>query len=170
LGALPQIMSENDLGLRPSSVEVAPTDPRSPDAQLCLQRYFEELASRFPEGFDGHTDDAPGLEEFAPPGGCLLIVSRGGEPIACGALRTLEPGIGEIKRMWVSARARGQGIGRRLLAELERVARERHMRAVRLDTHRALGEALRLYRSSGYREIAPFNTNPYAHHWFEKTL
>jgi ribosomal protein S18 acetylase RimI-like enzyme len=44
------------------------------------------------------------------------------------------------------------------------------LHTVRLDTNKALPEALRLYRSAGYREIARFNDNPYAHHWFEKTL
>lgn len=90
--------------------------------------------------------------------------------MGCGALRAMEPGIGEIKRMWISPRARGLGIGRRLLAELERVAKQRKLRAVRLDTNESLTEALRLYRSAGYREIPRFNDNPYAHHWFEKTL
>jgi ribosomal protein S18 acetylase RimI-like enzyme len=72
--------------------------------------------------------------------------------------------------MWISPRARGLGIGRRLLAELERVARRRRMRAIRLDTNESLTEALHLYRSSGYHEIDRVNDNPYAHHWFEKTL
>ena len=62
------------------------------------------------------------------------------------------------------------GVGRKLLVALEHAARERGLLTVRLDTHSSLAEALRLYRTAGYREIARFNDNPYAHHWFEKTL
>ena len=71
--------------------------------------------------------------------------------------------------MWVAPEPRGLGLGRRLLAELE--ARARHgATAVRLETNRALTEAIALYRSAGYREVEPFNDEPYAHHWFEKPL
>ncbi len=72
--------------------------------------------------------------------------------------------------MWVAPHARGLGLGRRLLRELERRARENGARTVRLETNRALKEAIQLYRSSGYREVARFNAEPYAHHWFEKKL
>ena len=80
------------------------------------------------------------------------------------------PGVGEIKRMWVAPQVRGRGVGRKLLGALEHAARERRLLTVRLDTHASLAEALHLYRTSGYREIPRFNDNPYAHHWFEKTL
>lgn len=163
-------MSEVENLLRASSVEMATEDPAAADAQRCLDRYFAELGARFPGGFDcsrGHSSDLP---DYCAPGGCLLVARLFGEPIGCGALRTLEPGVGEIKRMWISPDARGLGLGRRLLDELERVARKRRMHALRLDSNGTLTEALHLYRSSGYREIERFNDNPYAQHWFEKTL
>ena len=72
--------------------------------------------------------------------------------------------------MWVAASARGLGLGRRLLGELEDHARRRGAPAVRLDTNRTLREAIALYRSSGYDEIDAFTAEPYAHHWFEKRL
>jgi ribosomal protein S18 acetylase RimI-like enzyme len=72
--------------------------------------------------------------------------------------------------MWVAPEARGLGIGRRLLLELERQSREAGARVVRLETNRALKEAIQLYRSAGYREVKAFNDEPYAHHWFEKRL
>jgi len=62
------------------------------------------------------------------------------------------------------------GIGRRLLQELEGHAREAGARAVRLDTNRALQEAIQMYRQAGYLEVLPFNRNPHAHYWFEKRL
>ena len=57
-----------------------------------------------------------------------------------------------------------------LLDELERHARRRGVAVLRLETNRALREAIGLYRSAGYAEVAPFNDEPYAHHWFEKRL
>jgi ribosomal protein S18 acetylase RimI-like enzyme len=72
--------------------------------------------------------------------------------------------------MWVAPAVRGLGVGRRLLAELEARAAAAGARTARLETNRALPEAVQLYRSAGYREVAPFNDEPYAHHWFEKDL
>ena len=72
--------------------------------------------------------------------------------------------------MWIAPAARGLGVGRRLLDELERALRRHGATVARLETNRALTEAIGLYRSAGYREVAPFNDEPYAHHWFEKSL
>jgi ribosomal protein S18 acetylase RimI-like enzyme len=76
----------------------------------------------------------------------------------------------EIERMWVAPRARGLGLGRRLLDALERQAREAGAVTVRLETNRAPIEAIEMYRRAGYREVPAFNDEPYADHWFEKTL
>jgi ribosomal protein S18 acetylase RimI-like enzyme len=70
--------------------------------------------------------------------------------------------------MWVAPSVRGLGRGRRLLTELETHAAAHGARTLRLETNRTLDEAIALYRSAGYREVAPFNAEPYAHHWFEK--
>lgn len=153
-----------------ASVEVISVDVHGPVARACLESYFDELAARFPEGFERDTDSAAALDDYTPPAGAFLVAQISGEPVGCGALRPSAPGIGEIKRMWVSPRVRGRGVARKLLAALEHAARERHLSAVRLDTHSSLAEALQLYRTSGYREISRFNDNPYAHHWFEKAL
>lgn len=169
-GRLVSAMAEVDRLLRASSIEFTPEDPRSADAERCLKRYYAELASRFPGGFELHADDAPAADELAAPAGCLLVARLFGEPIGCGAIRTIAPRVGEIKRMWVSPQVRGLGVGRRLLAELESAAIARKLRTVRLDTNGSLSEALGLYRACGYREIPRYNDNPYAQHWFEKTL
>src|SRR5579883_2671958 len=95
-------MEEVDRLLRASSIEFSPADPRGADAQQCLQRYYAELAARFPSGFELHADDAPSADEFVPPAGCMLVARLFGDPVGCGAIRTLGPGVGEIKRMWVS--------------------------------------------------------------------
>jgi ribosomal protein S18 acetylase RimI-like enzyme len=88
----------------------------------------------------------------------------------CGVLKFHRDAPAEIKRMWVAPQARGLGLGRRLLAELEAHAAACGVRTLRLETNRSLGEAISLYASAGFREVAPFNDEPYAHHWFSKTL
>jgi len=163
-------MGEVDRLMRASSVEFAPADFRSADAERCLQKYYVELAARFPGGFELHADDAPAADELAPPRGCMIVARLFGEPVGCGAIRTVGPGVGEIKRMWISPDVRGLGVGRRLLAELERAMLARKLHTARLDTNGSLAEALNLYRTSGYREIPAYNHNPYAQHWFEKQL
>jgi len=163
-------MAEVDRLLRASSVEVTSEHPASPDAQYCLERYFDELAKRFPEGYDRAADESAAVDDFIAPRGRFLVARLFGEPVGCAAMRRFGPGIGEIKRMWVSPAMRGLGLARQLLAELERIARRSRTRAVRLDTNASLKEAIRLYRSCGFREIDAFNDNPYAQHWFEKRL
>jgi ribosomal protein S18 acetylase RimI-like enzyme len=105
-----------------------------------------------------------------PPAGAFLMATLRGKPVGCGALKFHESAPTEIKRMWVAPTARGCGLARQLLAELEARAAATGCRTVRLETNRALTEAIGLYRSAGYREIDPFNDEPYADHWFEKTL
>jgi ribosomal protein S18 acetylase RimI-like enzyme len=102
--------------------------------------------------------------------GALLIARSKGAPVACGALKFHVDQPVELKRMWVAPEARGLGLGRRLLGELERYALANGATSVRLETNRSLTEAIQLYRSSGYHEVPAFNAEPYAHHWFEKPL
>ena len=85
-------------------------------------------------------------------------------------MKTIERGVGSLKRMWVGDDVRGLGIGRRMLQALEAEARALGLDTLRLETNRALAEAIRLYRTAGYREVSRFNDDPYAHHWFEKRL
>jgi ribosomal protein S18 acetylase RimI-like enzyme len=75
-----------------------------------------------------------------------------------------------VKHLWVDRGVRGLGVGRPLLAALERAAAERGMLAARLDTHAVLIEAIALYETSGYHRIPPYGSNPHAHRWFEKSL
>jgi GNAT superfamily N-acetyltransferase len=80
------------------------------------------------------------------------------------------PRVASLKRMWVADSARGVGLGKRMLEALESEARELGVTTLRLETNRALTEAISLYRRSGYVEVAPFNADPYADYWFEKQL
>jgi DNA-binding MarR family transcriptional regulator/GNAT superfamily N-acetyltransferase len=163
-------MADVERLLTAALVDVQAVDPSQPTAQHCLNAYFSELDRRFDAGFDPALSSSPDLDAMRPPAGLFLVAMLRGEPIGCGGLDLQGAAAPYIKRMWVAESARGLGIGRRLLAELEARARVDGHRVVRLDTNRNLGEAINLYRSSGYREVEAFSDEPYAHHWFEKRL
>src|SRR5262249_38298753 len=151
-------------------VTVAIADPGSADAKWCLEQYFAELNQRFDAGFDRARSISALAHELTPPAGLLLVARMRREPIGCGALKFHADAPAALKRMWVARQARGLGLGHRLLHELECHAREAGVTVLRLETNRALTEAIDLYRRSGYQEVEAFNTEPYAHHWFEKQL
>ena len=169
-GRLVTAMAEVERLLAVSAIVVCVRDPRDPDARYCLRAYVEELSGRFDGGFDPARSISAADHEMTPPAGLFLVATLRSEPVGCGALK-LHPGApAEIKRMWVAPSVRGLGLGRRLLAGLEARAAAHGVRVVRLETNHALGEAIGLYRAAGYREVAAFNDEPYAHHWFEKAL
>lgn len=159
-----------------TSIRIRRTAPDSPEAARLLADYGAELVARGRpfSPLDPPAGDRPQswVEpcELTPPGGAFLVAEDGGEAIACGGMRTLAPGLAEIKRMYVAPHARRRGIARRILGELERIARELGHERVRLDTNAVQPEAVALYRACGYREIADYNGNPFATHWFEKHL
>ena len=90
--------------------------------------------------------------------------------VGCGGFKRDAEGAAYLKRMWIAPEARGLGLGKRLLEALEQKARSLGYTTVRLETERSLTEAQQLYRAYGYVEVAPFNEELYAHHWFEKAL
>jgi len=163
-------MAEVELPLTAGLVEVRAADPAEGDAQLCLREYFAELGRRFEAGFEAALSNSATLDDFRPPVGVFLVATLRAEPIGCGALRFHGDEPAELKRMWVAESARGLGIGRRLLTELESRAAAEGVRVVRLDTNKTLTEAIGLYHSAGYHEVDAFNDEPYAHYWFEKHL
>lgn len=151
-------------------VDVNVEDPRTAHAKYCLSAYFAELDQRFDSGFDPEISNSADAQELTVPAGLLLVARLRGEPIGCGALKFHTGQPAEIKRMWVDRSARGLGLGRRILTELETQARGNGAELVRLETNRSLAEAISLYRSAGYEEVPSFNEEPFAHHWFEKAL
>jgi DNA-binding MarR family transcriptional regulator/GNAT superfamily N-acetyltransferase len=162
-------MGEVERLLTASRVQVLPVDPDDPRARACLAAYVAELDRRFPAGFDPGRSISASADELRPPAGVLLLAILDDEPAGCGAVKFHADGPSEIKRMWVAPRARGLGLGRRLLAALEEQAATSNP-VVRLETSASLGEAIGLYRSSGYVEVPAFNDEVYAQHWFEKRL
>jgi DNA-binding MarR family transcriptional regulator/GNAT superfamily N-acetyltransferase len=153
-----------------AAVEIREVDAAGADARQCLRAYVEELNQRWEAGFDPAAGVTAEPHELTPPAGCFLIAYLDGEPVGCGGVKHLPGGPSDIKRMWVSPSARGLGLGRRLLEELEQRVRDSGATVARLETNRVLVEAIALYGSAGYREVPAFNEEPFAHHWFEKPL
>jgi DNA-binding MarR family transcriptional regulator/predicted GNAT family N-acyltransferase len=151
-------------------IRIEPIAATHPDVRWCFGRYYAELDRRFEGGFDVTLARRTDPADLTLPRGLVLVAYLADEPVGCGALRFHDDGVAEVKRVWVAPQVRGAGLGARLLTELESRARAQGSRVARLDTNRALTEAIAMYRRAGYRETAPFNDERYAHHWFEKPL
>ena len=147
-------------------ISIGPEQFADHDAQLLVNRYFQELAGRLPS-FD---EAPPPASAYQPPEGQFLVARSDGVAVGCVALRFLDTRTVEIKHIWVDSSFRGSGVGRSLLTAAEVAARDADIDRIVLDSNDVLVEALSLYRSSGYHEIAPYNENPFAERWFEKQL
>jgi GNAT superfamily N-acetyltransferase len=147
---------------------VDPVDPRVPGA---LTAYLTEVLHAC--GLNGLSvgEAAADVGEYRPPSGVFLLATDpAGAALGCAAVRTISAGIGEVKRMWVHPSARGQGLGARLLAVVEREAVGLGLASLRLDTNHALRAAIALYERHGYVPIARYNDHRDATHFFEKRL
>ena len=156
--------------LTSSSAEIAAVDPEHPDARYCLAEYVAELNRRSERGFDPSVGATALPPELRPPAGQFFVVYLHGEPIGCGGVKHHPGAPTEIKRMWIAPAARGLGLGRRLLNDLEACALAGGASVARIETSADLTEALTLYRSAGWVEVPAFNDEPFADYWFEKAL
>lgn len=147
--------------------EVAPTDPA---ARHCLACYYAELDRRFVGGFQIEQSHDPSAAQMTRPMGAFIVAFRGDDAVGCIGLKGTSPDYSEIKRMWVDPGERGTGLARRLMAAAEQAARELGVVLLRLDTNRALTNAIAMYRAWGWTEIPHFNDDPYAEVFFEKHL
>lgn len=138
-------------------------------ATSLLDGFEAELAVLYPNWSPSVGPSAKPVE-FAPPGGCFLIAYEDAVALGCGGFKRLDERSAEIKRMFVAPAARGRGMARLILRELERIAAARGYSLVRLDTGAAQPHALALYQSEQYRAIGDYNGNPFASYWFEKPL
>ncbi|MET3924961.1 helix-turn-helix domain-containing GNAT family N-acetyltransferase [Devosia sp. 2618] len=145
-------------------------DPRDERAISCLQAYYAELAARFKQGFDVTRSADPDAADMLRPRGSFIIALSDGQPLGCVGLKGTDKGYAEVKRLWIAPAARGLGMSHRLMAELERIAADLGINVLRLDTNKALPEALALYRKTGWTEINRFNDDPYPDYFFEKRL
>ncbi|MFT2017254.1 GNAT family N-acetyltransferase [Streptomyces sp. 796.1] len=163
-------MAEVDRLLTAATVTLDAVDPDHPDAQHCLRAYFAEMQESFATGFDPALSLLPDAGELRPPHGLFLVARVHGEPVGCAGLKLPGRAPAEVKRMWVAPAARGLGLGRRFLTELEARAAAHGHDLLRLDTNKALTPAIGLYHAHGFTEVPAFNDEPYAHHWFEKRI
>lgn len=155
-------------------IELRAARSDSPESARLLAAYEAELVSlgvRLNHGWVGGVTP----EQLAAPQGAWLVGWRGvtdgpPEAVCCGGVRLLLPEVAEIKRMYVDPSARGAGLARRLLSDLEGAAVHLGARVARLDTGRDMAPAVALYRRTGYGEIDDYNANPDAGWWFEKAL
>ncbi len=152
------------IDFRPCPVDAEP-------AATLVQAMRDEIAALY----DGLALDGPdmpraGPGELAPPGGTFVVGCEDDVPVCVGGLKRLPDGACEIKKMFVAEAARGRGVARALLEELERRARELGYEIARLDTGPRQARAQRMYERAGYARIENFNANPVATFFAEKRL
>jgi ribosomal protein S18 acetylase RimI-like enzyme len=145
--------------------------PDDPEVLALFDPFIREADGPLEAEIDLEAEIAAGPPaDLVPPNGLLLLAHVDGAPAGMGGVRYLDTEFAEVKSMFVSPAFRGASLARRLLTELEEIARHRGCRAIRLDTSAYLTPAVALYRAAGYREVAPYNSNPKADLWFERAL
>lgn len=154
-----------------SDIALEATHPGDPEVAPLFNAFIREADGPLQVEIDIEAEIAAGPPpELVPPDGILLLARVEGTPAGIGGVRYLDTEFAEVKSMFVSPAFRGAGLARRLLAELEEIARDRGCRAIRLDTSAYLTPAVALYRAAGYREVPAYNANPKADLWFERQL
>lgn len=153
----------------PGLITLEPERLDGSTASELVARQVTELDARYPEAGPYPALDP---EEFVAPDGLFLVARIDGRPAGCGGFRKLYEGVAEFKRMFVEPWARGRGLSRRILNELEAIAGQSGYAVIRLETGFRQHEAIGLYESSGYRRISCFGgyaADPLSV-CFEKTL
>jgi putative acetyltransferase len=138
-------------------------EARWPDDRETVESLFREYVASLAEdiSFQNVDDELAGLPgKYARPGGVVLIAWDGDEPAGAVAYRMFEPGVCEMKRLYVRDACRGRGIARELANELIDDARTRGFRTMLLDTLGTMQAARALYRDLGFVPVAPYYANP----------
>ena len=161
--------------LRALPILISATTPTSAEAEGVSLRYYEDIVSRY-HGRPASRQEVLAAQAGYPsddliaPTGLLLLARQGSAVLGCAGMRVRPGAIGEVTRVFVEPRARGNGVGRLLMETLERDSRALGLAALRLDTRTDLLEARSLYTSLGFIEGEAHNEDPYANHWFRKEL
>ncbi len=157
------------------SATFAVVHPSSEPASEILYRYYADVVGRFHgrEASDievrGAMFDEPS-DDLVGESGVFVVAYLGSDLVACGGARFVSDDIAELTRVFVDARARGNGVGASMVEFVEECVRETHRTTIRLDTRADLIEARGLYSKLGYQEVPSFNADPYAEVWLEKQL
>lgn len=133
------------------ALEISRIDPREPEAAALIRAMTAEVTKIYDHKIHGAGNFKP--EDVLVPGSGFLVGRVGSQAVACGGFRPLEPGIAEIKRMFVAPEHRGRGYSKAILATLECMAKESGYQAVRLETRPLQLAALALYEAQGYVRI-----------------
>ena len=154
---------------------VSAISPTSAEARDVSFRYYEDIVGRDhgrPASRQEILDAQAGYpsDDLVAPLGIFLLARQESTVLGCAGMRIRPGEIGEVTRVFVEPAARGRGVGRLLMQELERKSRDMGLDALLLDTRTDLVEARGLYASLGFVEGKPHNTDPYANHWFRKDL
>jgi putative acetyltransferase len=132
-------------------LEVQRVGLKSRISQQLIAKLNAELEDRYPE--EGANFFHLAEEEVAEGRGGFFVAYIEGTPIGCGAVRMIEPGVAEFKRMYVDPTARGQGVGRRIVEALEQESRRLGARRIVLETGPRQPDAIALYARAGFTEI-----------------
>jgi ribosomal protein S18 acetylase RimI-like enzyme len=147
------------MGTAPPDIRAARFPQDAETVRRLFRAYADSLGISLDfQDFDAELAALPG--DYLPPAGRLLLAWRGDAAIGCVALRPLQSGACEMKRLYVSPRARAGGLGRLLATRICDEARSAGYRAIRLDTLPDMAAAQRLYRSLGFRPVEPYTFNP----------
>ncbi len=164
-------------GRVPTTVSIALTPPQDDAARAAIRDYLTDIVGRYygraatPAEIETVLADAAPDDAFLEPPHGLFWLARDGDTIlGCAGLRFTGAGVGLVTRVWTAPAARRRGIASALLTTLEAGARSHGLTRLRLDTRSDLVEARALYTRHGFTEIAAFNDDPYADHWFAKDL
>lgn len=128
------------------------------DLDAAQRKALDRDIAHWQDDYDGRT------------GVLLVVVDPSGEAVGTAVVRVLEPGVGELKRMWLRPPCQGKGLGRRLMDACLDEARGLGCRSLRLDSMAKMAAAVHLYRAYGFSEIPRYNDNLRADIWMELAL
>jgi putative acetyltransferase len=134
-----------------AELEISLIDPREPEAAALISAMTAEVTAIYDHKIDGAGNFKP--EDVLVPGSGFIVGRVGNEAVAIGGFRRLEPGIAEIKRMYVAQAHRGRGYSKAILVTLERMAADSGYTTVWLETRPLQHAAISLYESLGYVRI-----------------
>ncbi|MGH3706403.1 MAG: GNAT family N-acetyltransferase [Agromyces sp.] len=150
-------------------------DPTADSSLLILRRYYDDIIGRYYDRPATAAEVAETLgdepsDDLRGESGAFVVAYDGEAALGCAGVRYIDAHLGELTRVYISAEARGRGIGAALIGEVEAVAWRAGRTRMRLEVRADLVEARRLYHRVGYGDVPAFSDSPYADHWMAKNL